>query len=76
MAVCIFFLSKAVTNTALSFNLIFRNIDHVISLNNSRFGDYIDLIYRNIHEITDTSDTSMYASNVELRLDIDIARVG
>ena len=61
---------------ALSFNLTFRNIDRVISLNKSKFGDYIDLIYRIRPEKTDTLDTSMYASNVELHLYIDIVRVG
>ena len=38
-----------------SFDLTFRNID-VLSLNNPKFNDYIDVIYPNELEIRDTTD--------------------
>jgi hypothetical protein len=45
-----------------SFNFTFRYIDDVLSLNNSRFGDFVDRIYPielEIKGITDT-DRSTY----------------
>jgi len=41
-----------------SFNVMFRYIDDVISLNNSRFGDFVDRIYLVVLEIKDTTDTA------------------
>jgi hypothetical protein len=38
-----------------SFNFTFRYIDDVLSLNNSRFGDFFDLIYHIELEIKDTT---------------------
>jgi len=38
-----------------SFNFTFRYIDDVLSLNNSRFGDFFDLIYPIELEIKDTT---------------------
>ena len=38
-----------------SFNLTFRYIDDIISLNNSRFGDFFDLIDHIELEIKDTT---------------------
>ena len=35
----------------------FRYKDDVLSLNNSRFGDYLHLIYPNEPEVKDTTDT-------------------
>jgi hypothetical protein len=35
----------------------FRYKDEVLSLNNSRFGDYLHLIYLNELEVKDTTDT-------------------
>jgi hypothetical protein len=40
----------------------FRYIDDVLSLNNSRFGDFVDRIYSIEIEIKDTSDTNRSAS--------------
>ena len=37
-----------------SFNLTFRYIDDVLSLNNPKFNDYIDVIYPKELEIKDT----------------------
>jgi len=46
-------------------------IDDVVSLNNSRFGDYLHHIYRNELEVKDTTDTQMFASYLHLHLKID-----
>jgi hypothetical protein len=48
-------------NLALSFNFTFRYIDDVLSLNNSRFGDFIDCIYPIELDIKDTTDTDTSA---------------
>ena len=46
-------------------------IDDVPSLNNSRFGDFVDCIYPTELEIKDTADTDMFASYLDLHLEID-----
>ena len=58
-------------NLALSFNFTFRYIDDVLSLNNSRFGDFIDCIYPIELDIKDTTDTDTFASYIDLHLEID-----
>ena len=45
-----------------SFDFTFRYIDDVLSLNNSRFGDFVDRICPIEHEIKDTTDTALCAS--------------
>ena len=45
-----------------SFNFMFRYIDDVLSLNNTRFCDFVDRIYPIELEIKDTTDTDMSAS--------------
>ena len=47
---------------ARSFNFTFRYIDAVLSLNNSRFGDFVDRIYPIELEIKDTTDIDKSAS--------------
>ena len=42
-----------------------------MSLNNSRFGDYLYRIYPNELEVTDTSDHQKFASYLDLHLEID-----
>ena len=64
-------LKKNEKKLARSFNFTFRYIDDVLSLNNSRFGDIVDLIYPIELDIKDTTDTDMSASYLELRLEID-----
>ena len=53
------------------FNFTFRYIDDVLSLNNSRFGNFVDRIYSIEIEIKDTSDTNRSASYLDLHLEID-----
>ena len=53
-------------------SLISRSaIDDVLSLNNSRFGDFVDRIYSIEVEIKDTTYTDRSASYLDLHLDID-----
>jgi hypothetical protein len=54
-----------------SFNFKFRYIDDVLSLNNSKFADFVDRIYPTELEIKDTTDTDGSASYLDLHLDID-----
>ena len=54
---------------ARSFNFTFRDIDDVLSLNNSRFGDFVDRIYPIELEIKDTAYTDRSASYLDLHND-------
>ena len=56
---------------ARSFNFTFRYIDDVLSLNNSKFGEYVDRIYPSELEIKDTTETIRSASYLDLHLEID-----
>ena len=56
---------------ARSCNVTFRYIDDVLSLNNSRFGDFVDRIYLIELEIKDAIDTDRSASYLDIQLDID-----
>ena len=49
----------------------FRCIDDVLLLNNSKFGDYVDLIYPIELEIKDTTETERSVSYLDLHLEID-----
>jgi hypothetical protein len=51
--------------------LTFRYIDDVLSLNKSRFGDFVDRIYHIELEIKDTTDTDQSALYLDLHLEID-----
>ena len=64
-------LKKNEKKLARSFNFTFRYIDDVLSLNNSRFGDFVDRIYPMELEIKDTTDTDRSASYLDLHLEID-----
>ena len=48
-----------------SFNLTFRYIDDVLSLNNPKFNDYIDVIYPKELEIKDTTDAPKWANYLD-----------
>ena len=64
-------LMKNKKKLALSFNFTFRYIDDVLSLNNSKFGDFVDRIYPIELEINDTTYTDRSASYLDLHLEID-----
>ena len=65
-------LKKNEKKLAQSFNFTFRYIDDVLSLNNSRFDDFVDRIYPIELEIKDTTDIAKSASYLDLHLEIDI----
>ena len=65
------FLRNKDKKLALSFNSTFRYINDVLSLNNSKFGDYVERIYPIELEIKDTTDTVKSASYLDLHLEID-----
>jgi hypothetical protein len=52
-------------------NSRFRYIDDILSLNNSRFGEYLHRIYPNYFEVKDTTDTETSASYLDLHFEID-----
>src|SRR5210317_1584118 len=56
---------------AQSFGFTFRYIDDILSLNNSKFADYVDLIYPIELEIKDTTATVRSFSYLDLHLEID-----
>jgi hypothetical protein len=64
-------LKKNETKLTRSFNFTFRYIDDSLSLNNSRFGDFVDRIYPVELEIKDTTDTDRSALYLDLHLEID-----
>ena len=64
-------LKKNEKKLARSFNIKFRYIDDVLSLNNSGFGDFVDRIYPIELEIKDTTHTDTSASYLDLHLEID-----
>jgi hypothetical protein len=64
-------LKKNEKKLARSFNFTFRYIDDVLSLSNSRFGDFVDRIYPIEFEIKDTTDTDRSTSYLDLHLEID-----
>jgi hypothetical protein len=54
-----------------TFNSSFRYIDDVLSLNNSRFGEYLHRIYQNGLKGTDTTETQKCASYLDIHIDIE-----
>ena len=64
-------LKKNEKKPARSFNFTFRYRDYVLSLNNSRFGDFVDCIYPIELEIKDTTDTDRSASYLDIHIEID-----
>ena len=49
-----------------SFNLTFHYIDYVLSLNNPKFNDYIDVIYPKELEIKNTIDVPKWVNYLHL----------
>jgi hypothetical protein len=64
-------LKKNEKKLARSFSFTFRYIDDVLSLNNYRFGDFVDRIYPIELEIKDTLDIDRSASYLDLHLEFD-----
>jgi hypothetical protein len=58
-----------------SFNLTFRYIEDVLSLNNFMFGEFVDRIYPIELEIKDNTYTDRSASYLDLHLEIDSERL-
>ena len=48
-----------------SFNFTFHYVDDFISLNSSRFGDYVVCLYPIVPQIKDTADTDRFASYLD-----------
>jgi hypothetical protein len=65
------FLKKNEKKLARSFNFTLRYIDDVLSLNNSRFGDFVDRIYPIELKVNDTTDSDRSAAYLDLHLNID-----
>ena len=53
------------------FNLTFRYIDDVLSINNPKFSEYLDVIYPSELEIKDTSDSPHFVNFLDLCLSIN-----
>jgi len=56
---------------AQTFNFSFHYIDDVLSLNKSRFSDYLHRIYPNELQVKDTTETQKSTSYLDLHLKID-----
>jgi hypothetical protein len=56
---------------AHTFNYSYRYIDNVLSLNNSRFGDYLHRIYPNEIEVKNTTYTQKSTSYLDIHLEIN-----
>jgi hypothetical protein len=67
-------IKKSEKKLTRSSSFTFRYIDDVLTLNNSKFGDFIDRIYPNELEIKDTIDRDRSASYLDLYLKIDSER--
>ena len=53
---------------ARAFNFTYRYIDDVLSINNSRFAEFLPLIYPPELEVKETTDTASFASFLDLYL--------
>ena len=56
---------------ARAFNFTYRYIDDVLSINNSRFAEFLPLIYPPKLEIKETTDTASSASFLDIYLEVD-----
>ena len=55
----------------MSFNLTYRYIDDVLSINNHNFHNYVHLIYPEELDIKDTTESDRSASYLDILLNID-----
>jgi hypothetical protein len=65
------FLKKNEKKLVRSFNFTFRYIDDVLSLNNSRFGDFVERIYTIEFEIKDTTEGRLRTKPYDKRDDFN-----
>jgi hypothetical protein len=66
------FLQKLVKYKKIhTFNFTYRYIDDVLSINNSRFAEFLQLIYPPELEVKETTDTALSASCLDLYLEFD-----
>ena len=56
---------------ARAFNFTYRYIDDVLSINHSRFAEFLPLIYTTELEVEETTDTASFASFLDLYLEFD-----
>ena len=56
---------------ARAFNFTYRYIDDVLSINKSRFAEFLPLIYPPELEVKETTDTASFASFLDLYLEFD-----
>ena len=56
---------------ARAFNFTYRYIDDVLSIYNSRFAEFLPLIYPPGLEVKETTDTTSSASFLDLYLEFD-----
>jgi hypothetical protein len=56
---------------ARAFNFTYKYIDDVLSINNSRFAEFLPLIYPPELEVKETTDTASSASFLDLYLEFD-----
>ena len=56
---------------ARAFNFTYRYIDDVLSINDSRFAEFLPLIYPPELEVNETTDTASAASFLDLYLEFD-----
>jgi hypothetical protein len=59
-------LHKKKKSLAVAFNLTFRYIDDVLSINNNQLQSHVDLIYPNELEIKDTTKSFTFASYLDV----------
>jgi hypothetical protein len=56
---------------SIAFNFTYRYIDDVLSINNSRFAEFLPLIYPPELEVNETTDIASSASFLDLYLELD-----
>ena len=62
---------KQTPKLTVSFNLTYRYIDDVLSINNHNFHNYVHLIYPEELDIKDTTESDRSASYLDILLNID-----
>jgi hypothetical protein len=68
---CAPLLADVLIHEARAFNFTYRYIDDVLSINNSRFAEFLPLIYPPELEVKETTDTPSSASFLDLYLEFD-----